>query len=463
MLNIQSERQARIYAKAINQYLNNYFACECVAINNYISFQAVYKLAKLQDIKLLEKIQNKLEFELQSSINIKRKYNKLFVSIHSKNDLIIPFNFLIGLDKQIRGNQAFKGLKIPCGLNIQGNLIYFDFDNCKENLFVCGSSRQGKSASLLYIIVNLLLKNKNIELILMDCFKKKFKMFEKLNNVKVCNTINNINNALDYVLDEISIRYKLELFKNKPLFIILDEFQATIDSKQGIAKKIEKIASLCLEANIYLILANQKISQGISKVPNLNNNLLSRLYFRTDNKNNKILYNLDLSVLKQVGQCYLVNNEKENLIQFGFFNNNELKEVINYIANKQAYNTPQEPKTNKSINTIPNQAKEYINNNTLDFDSIKTNIPESVIKFLLMECYKSGLVSAKRMQKFLKCGMQTAVKHCRELERLEIIRNLGKSRGRQLTEKGILFLQKITQETNTETSSVIPLFYNSNS
>jgi len=466
MLNIQSERQALAYAKAIEKYFNNSFACECIAINNYISFQAIYELEKIQDDKLLTKIQNKLEFELQSQISIKRKYNKLSISIISKDNLIIPFDFLIELDKQIRSNQALKGLKIPCGLDIEGNLIYLDFDNCKENLFVCGSSRQGKSASLLYIISNLLLKNKNIELVLMDCFKKKFRIFEKLNNVRVCNTINDINKALDYVLDEISIRYELESFKNKPLFIILDEFQATIDTKKGLAKKLEQIASTCLEANIYLILANQKISQGISKVPNLNNNLLSRLYFRTDNRNNKILYNLDLSVIKQVGQCYLVNNEKEHLIQFGFLSDNKLIEIVNYIANKQTYKQVQEPIEVKTTNIIPNQENEHINNDTLDYDSIKINIPESVIKFLLVECYESGLVSAKRMQKFLRCGMQTAVNHCRELEHLGIIRNLGKSRGRQLTEKGNIFLQSKlqneTQENKTEMLKVIPLFDNSN-
>jgi len=465
MLNIQSKRQSIAYAKAIEKYFNNSFACECIAINNYISFQAIYELEKIQDNKLLEKIQSKLEFELQSQISIERKYNKLSISIISKDNLIIPFDFLTKLDKQIRGNQALKGLKIPCGLDIEGNLIYLDFDNCKENLFVCGSSRQGKSASLLYIIANFLLKNKNIELVLMDCFKKKFRIFEKLNNVRVCNTINDINKALDYVLDEISIRYELESFKNKPLFIILDEFQATIDTKKGLAKKLEQIASTCLEANIYLILANQKISQGISKVPNLNNNLLSRLYFRTDNRNNKILYNLDLSVIKQVGQCYLVNNEKEHLIQFGFLNYNKLIEIINYIANKQAYKQVQEHQEVKATNTIPNQEKEHteaINkSNITDFKEIREKIPNNIIHFLISECIDSSLVSANRLRKHLNIGMEKSIIHCNKLEEFNIIRKLDSNRGRIITDLGKKFLnycQESTMQNETEKIKVIPLF-----
>ncbi len=468
MLNIQSERQALAYAKAIEKYFNNSFACECIAINNYISFQAIYELEKIQDSKLLTKIQSKLEFELQSQISIERKYNKLSISIISKDNLIIPFDFLIKLDKQIRGNQALKGLKIPCGLDIKGNLIYLDFDNCKENLFVCGSSRQGKSASLLYIIANFLLKNKNIELVLMDCFKKKFRIFEKLNNVRVCNTINDINKALNYVLDEISIRYELESFKNKPLFIILDEFQATIDTKKSIAKKLEHIASTCLEANIYLILANQKISQGISKVPNLNNNLLSRLYFRTDNRNNKILYNLDLSIIKQVGQCYLVNNEKEHLIQFGFLSDNKLKEIINYIANKQAYKQVQKPKNVEIDNTPDNTSNEkeeptqsISKPNITDFEEIRGKIPNHIIHFLISKCLDSSLVSANRLRKHLNIGMEKAIIHCNELEKLNIIRKLDSNRGRIITDLGKKFLnycQESTMQNETGKVKVIPLF-----
>ena len=77
------------------------------------------------------------------------------------------------------------------------------------------------------------------------------------------------------------------------------------------------------------------------------------------------------------------------------------------------------------------------------------------------KCIDNGLVSANRLRKYLNCGTSIAVNHCKSLENHYLIKNLGKRRGRVITEIGYEFLDYVLKEENekeTIKAEVIPLF-----
>lgn len=461
------EKHCVHYAREFEKFFYDYgIIANCKEIHNVINLVMIFEVNVHIGNNKLATIKNGISLRLQidvSLINLNMFEGQLILSINSSNNEIpiIHFNTIHNQDIQARGLQEHKNniLKIPVGYDMRGNISYLDFNN-KENLFIVGSSQNGKSNAINYIIASMLLRNNEISLILVDCFKKKFRQFNKINNCRVVSNFKDINACLDNIIYQIDYRYNYNKGNNHtPLFLVVDEFQNHIDASKDIASKLETIASTGLECNIFVILATQRLNVKISKSQNLNNNCLKRIYFRID-KNSKLLYNIDGLEALGVGACYIVDNNKQVRSQFGLIPEQDLSGIINYIENKQPNNTKKQGKDN-----IPNsqevQAEAISKHNIEDFEAIK-EIPNNVLAYLVNDCLNTGLVSASKMRKAIRCNMTLAVSYCKELERLDIIQNLGGTRGRLLTTKGKEYLRNClqynTQENNTEEVNIIPLF-----
>lgn len=459
-------------ALSIESIINNNAGidCEAIAIYDYITFNIILELNAPVNEKQVKNAINKLSYALNEDyISLKKKGNKLYFSIPKDNNKIIHFNLLHNQEQKLikSGYVKENNLVIPVGINEAGQLVYlnFNYNENREHLAIIGSSQNGKSASLDYIITSLLLKNmrsKNqINFVLVDCIKKKFRKYKDISNIRVASTIQEANACLDYIQEEIDIRYKLEAFKSGLIVLVIEEFQQFVELDKTFSDKVQSIIATSLEANIYVIIASQKLSVSTSKnAKNIINNILSRIYFRTENKrNSKMLYDLDTSSLKEAGQCF-INKER---CQFGFMPVDAQKEILNSIVKKQSYKQVQEIKTVET-NNVPNEKEEHTQpiskSNLMNFEEIKNKVPNEIITFLL-DC-KNGLVSANKLRKYLNVGMDKATNYCNELEALKIIYKLDNNRGRIITDLGKEFLSYCMQENTTKdkpvNTKVIPLF-----
>lgn len=100
--------------------------------------------------------------------------------------------------------------------------------NDLSHLLVMWTTGSGKTVIRNRIIWEILLQNnyKNISLVVTDFFKEFKWIFEKSNSVKVCNTVSEFDNYLDFILRDL---WQREIFLKKTEYTTLEEYNTDIE------------------------------------------------------------------------------------------------------------------------------------------------------------------------------------------------------------------------------------------
>lgn len=423
---------------------------ECLEVSNWINYNFIFKPAGYIQEKSIKLLRERLSFSISTQLEhivLFMDADKLYLSfplLH--NDTIeIHFNEIHNKSRQEDITIIENYLKIPVGIGETGQIVYIDL-NKKENCAFIGSSQQGKSSALFGTIASLLIRGKNnINFVLIDPLKRKYNIFNGLNNCKIANTVPETKNLLNWICNEIDARYELNIKgRNMPLIVVIDEFQQLVDIDKDFVIKLQTIASTGLEVNVKLLISTQKLTIGTSKnAKNFVNNILSRVYFRIDSKHNgATLYGIDnLQSLPCPGACFI----NKIRAQFMFLTANNLIKIIDKLKIRQ---------NNKEIIVIED-------NQAINYNFIEDNIPNEIIRYIISNCLKTGKVSAGRMAKEFNIRTNTCTDYCNLLEKANILRNLGSTKGRIITELGYKYFKEYLDnnvlDKNNEMSNIIPL------
>ena len=148
----------------------------------------------------------------------------------------------------------------PIGLDLDGKTFYSSLDKT-SNILVCGSAGSGKSMFINQILCSLVFNNKpeDLGLVLIDPKAVELDSFKGLKHLvfPFVNSVDKANDALVWVINEISSRKTNEQVKHKPILVIIDEFADCAIRNKMFHTQIGFIAENGPAFNVYIIMASQ--------------------------------------------------------------------------------------------------------------------------------------------------------------------------------------------------------------
>lgn len=241
----------------------------------------------------------------------------------NQNDLKIEYNntlILIRINKQNETynyeDYKFNNKKgVPIGIDLdRHNIIYWDYSSPNQcHLLIAGSTGSGKSVCL-DVIVNNLIRRKNIDLYIQDT--KLIDLYRYKNRCKYYGEgKNGIEDIMEELTEEMERRYKV-LRKNKDkryksIFLIIEELASfNPKSDKEFYRLLGELLSKGRAASIYVILTTQtpyaEILPGILK-----SNINTKIGLKVNTKEaSKIIsgdYN-ELINLKGFGHAKIINS-----------------------------------------------------------------------------------------------------------------------------------------------------------
>jgi len=245
----------------------------------------------------------------------------------NQNDLKIEYNntlILIRINKQNETynyeDYKFDNKKgVPIGIDLdRHNIIYWDYSSPNQcHLLIAGSTGSGKSVCL-DVIVNNLIRRKNIDLYIQDT--KLIDLYRYKNRCKYYGEgKENIEEVLEDLVKEMNRRYKIlrRVDKQfKPIFIIIEElasFNPKLDKE--FYRLLGELLSKGRAASIYVILTTQtpyaEILPGVLK-----SNINTKIGLKTNTKEASKVVCGDYEALMNLkgkghGKIFTANSVKE--------------------------------------------------------------------------------------------------------------------------------------------------------
>ena len=207
---------------------------------------------------ILASFEERLSAQLRrgSAIRCTRTDKKLAIVVpHIKR--LYP-NFQLYLTSHL-GNYKDKTL-FPIGLDLDGKTFCSSLDKT-SNILVCGSAGSGKSMFIHQILCSLIFNNKpeDLGLVLIDTKIVELDAYNDLEHLvfPLADSNDKANDALTWVISEISDRKTNKRVKHKPILVVIDEFVDCAIINEMFHAQIEFIAENGPAFNVYIIMASQ--------------------------------------------------------------------------------------------------------------------------------------------------------------------------------------------------------------
>ena len=207
---------------------------------------------------ILASFEERLSAQLRrgSAIRCTRTDKKLAIAVpHIKR--LYP-NFQLYLTSH-SGNYKDKTL-FPIGLDFDGKTFYSSL-NKTSNILVCGSAGSGKSMFIHQVLCSLVFNNKpeGLGLVLIDTKAVELVPYKDLKHLvfPLADSNNKADDALMWVINEISNRKANKQTKYKPILVVIDEFADCAIINEMFHTQIEFITENGPAFNVYIIMASQ--------------------------------------------------------------------------------------------------------------------------------------------------------------------------------------------------------------
>lgn len=214
-------------------------------------------LDDLFDDGILASFEEMLANELQrgSAIKCTRIDKKLAIVVPHIRRLYPNF-------KQYLTNKANNKDQIPLliGMDIDGKIFYSSLDKT-SNILICGSSGSGKSMFINQILCSLIFnyKPEELGLVLIDPKAVELDSFKDLKHLvfPFASSVDKTDDALTWVINEISNRKTNRREKYKPILVVIDEFADCAARNKMFHIQIEFITENGPAFNIFIIMSSQ--------------------------------------------------------------------------------------------------------------------------------------------------------------------------------------------------------------
>lgn len=219
---------------------------------------------------------------------------------------------------------------IPLGLNEEDNVIYFDFSKDK-NLLVTGVTGTGKTNLFNNIIMNILMKKDDTEIIILDSQGINYNSYDK-----VCKVVNKEKDIIDEIKN---IRYEFEKrVKNNNrnrIVVFIDEVYEIVKMSMEVKDDINYLLEVGSTMNIHLIISTDSVlDDDINYL--FDKDDISKLcfYLTTRSEYNRFLDDIVDEKLGKDG-IYSSMNNKLTRISVPLVEDDEIERVVNnLISNK---------------------------------------------------------------------------------------------------------------------------------
>lgn len=157
------------------------------------------------------------------------------------------------------GNYKDKIL-FPIGLDLDGKTFNSSLDKT-SNILVCGSAGSGKSMFINQILCSLVFNNKpeDLGLLLIDPKAVELDAYKDLEHLvfPFVDSVDKADDALTWVINEISNRKANKQVKHKPILVVIDEFADCAIRDEMFHTQIEFITENGHAFNVYIIMTSQ--------------------------------------------------------------------------------------------------------------------------------------------------------------------------------------------------------------
>ena len=228
-----------------------------------------------------------------------------------------------------------KPLSFPIGKDNNNEVYYLDLSNI-SSILITGETGTGKSNFIHSMLISILLKNNNIELVLIDPKQVELQKYLELpNTFKLLgnNTLNSLKD-LTYVLALIEERKKLDNLNNvKDVIVVIDEITDIMDFEYT-DNILDNIISVASNYKIHVVLStNLNSKEYISK------RLLNKFDFiitfdLADESIAKYIKMDGAHLLKSNGDALIKNNNEIVNIQTPYVSESDINKVIDYLNKK---------------------------------------------------------------------------------------------------------------------------------
>ena len=217
---------------------------------------------------------------------------------------------------------------IPLGLNEEDNVIYFDLSKDK-NLLVTGVTGTGKTNLFNNIIMNILMKKDDTEIIILDSQVINYNSYDK-----VCKVVNKEKDIIDEIKN---IRYEFEKrVKNNNrnrIVVFIDEVYEIVKMSMEVKDDINYLLEVGSTINIHLIISTDSVlDDDINYL--FDKDDISKLcfYLTTRSEYNRFLDDIVDEKLGKDG-IYSSMNNKLTRISVPLVEDNEIERVVNNLIN----------------------------------------------------------------------------------------------------------------------------------
>ena len=228
--------------------------------------------------------------------------------------------------------EAKDNKNIPIGLDDEDNVIYFDIDKDK-NILTAGVTGIGKTNLFNDIILNILLKEDNTKIILLDSLGVNYNDYDKL--CKVVNDNDSVIKEIHNIRREFEERIKSGN-KNDKIVIFIDEIYDIIKQEPSVKDDINYLLELGHTANIHLIISTDSVlDEDINYIFDKDEDVLKLSFYLTSKQEyNKFL---DKAVKEKVGRdgIYLSTKDKLVRVSIPLVEDIEIKRVVDALTNKK--------------------------------------------------------------------------------------------------------------------------------
>lgn len=217
---------------------------------------------------------------------------------------------------------------IPLGLNEEDNVIYFDLSKDK-NLLVTGVTGTGKTNLFNNIIMNILMKKDDTEIIILDSQGINYNSYDK-----VCKVVNKEKDIIDEIKN---IRYEFEKrVKNdnrNRIVVFIDEVYEIVKMSMEVKDDINYLLEVGSTINIHLIISTDSVlDDDINYL--FDKDDISKLcfYLTTRSEYNRFLDDIVDEKLGKDG-IYSSMNNKLTRISVPLVEDDEIERVVNNLIN----------------------------------------------------------------------------------------------------------------------------------
>ena len=311
------------------------------------------ELAQGIPVKTISKYTDDIKLALKvESVRISPIAEKGLVGIEvpNKNSQIVALGDLLSTKEFKDGNGE---LVFALGKDLGGKNIFTDIDKM-PHLLIAGATGSGKSVCVNTLILSLLYKYKpdDVKLIMIDPKMVELQGYNGIPHllIPVVTDARKATNALNWVVNEMELRYKLFSGKHvrnlneynrsaeeklPRIVIIIDEFaDLMMVASKEVENAVVRISQLARAAGLHLVIATQRPSvnviTGVIKA-----NILSRIAFAVSSGiDSRTILDME-GAEKLLGKgdmlFYPTGSPKPVRIQGCFVSNKEINDVIDYI------------------------------------------------------------------------------------------------------------------------------------